>query len=278
MKSEVANKNKNGPPNLHKNMPYYDNFQQKPKLSQVFLKDYSSVAEVFDDLDLKGKTVLEIGAGRGVITKVLAKKAKKVIALEIDSELCDLLKDEMANQKNVEVNCADALQASLNYPVIIGFLPYHISSPLLFKILGSNFKEAILCLQKEFALRLIAEPCSSDYSKLTVMAQSRADIDYLATVPKEAFSPIPKVDSALVYVVKNEKFKLNEQLVSALFQHKNQLVKKALQHSEKTLNLTKEQIFEFTRTIDSTKRVRTLDLGSLAQLSKQFEAFFSPRA
>ncbi|MBI5225396.1 ribosomal RNA small subunit methyltransferase A [Candidatus Micrarchaeota archaeon] len=255
--------------------PYYENFRQKKRLSQVFLSDYSAIADVFDDLDLKGKIVLEIGAGEGAITKVLSKKAKKVIALEIDKELCTILKEKAGEMKNVEIICADAMQASLDYEVIIGFLPYHISSPLLFKILNSKFKEAVLCVQKEFALRLVSEVNSGDYSKLSVMAQNLADIDYLQTVPAAAFSPVPKVDSALVYLVKNPKGKLDEAVVSALFQHKNQSIKKALSHSTQALNKTKQQILDFCKKINSAKRARTLSLEELHEICAKYDAFFS---
>lgn len=252
-----------------KNFP---SLRQKKKLSQVFLRDYSAIAGIFDDLDLKGKTVLEIGAGEGAITGVIAKKAKRVVALEIDPEACELLREKFAPQKNLEILNADALQASLNYPIIIGFLPYHISTPLLFKILDSNFKEAIICVQKEFASRMVASPGSSDYSKLSVMSQSKAEITFLSTVPKEAFSPIPKVDSALVYLVKKDSFKMNDALVAALFQHKNQFVRKALRHSQGTLNIPKAKFTKFLSLMPE-KRVRTLALYELESLSKTYGQF-----
>ncbi|MFH0971349.1 MAG: 16S rRNA (adenine(1518)-N(6)/adenine(1519)-N(6))-dimethyltransferase RsmA [Candidatus Micrarchaeota archaeon] len=252
--------------NPDKHLPYYQNFKQKKRFSQVFLKDYSAVSEIFDNLDLKGKCVVEIGAGEGVITKVLAKKAKKVLAIEIDPELCKILSSNMKKSKNVEVVCADALQASLNYPVVIGFIPYHISSPLIFKILGSSFEEALLCVQKEFADRLVASPGTSDYSKLSVMSQSKADITYLATVPASAFSPVPKVDSALVYLVKKKQAALNEALISALFQHKNQTIKNAIMHSLKNLNIGPETAKQFLSKVDSSKRARTLSIVELERV------------
>jgi 16S rRNA (adenine1518-N6/adenine1519-N6)-dimethyltransferase len=255
-----------------RNSSNFPSLRQKKRLSQVFLKDYSAVSGVFDELDLKGKTVLEIGAGTGIITRVLSKKARKVVALEIDPDACGLLRENLSNSKNVEILCVDALQASFNYPVIIGFLPYHISSPLLFKILSSNFKEAIVCVQKEFASRMVAEPGSSEYSRLSVMAQNHAEITYLATVPKEAFSPIPKVDSALVYLVKNPRPALNAAFVSALFQHKNQSVRKALKHSRKVLKIPDDNFANFLLLMPE-KRTRLLTLGELRLLSKTYEQF-----
>ncbi|MEK6954078.1 MAG: 16S rRNA (adenine(1518)-N(6)/adenine(1519)-N(6))-dimethyltransferase RsmA [Candidatus Micrarchaeota archaeon] len=256
----------------------FPSLRQKKALSQVFISDYSAVSEIFDDLDLKGKTVLEIGSGTGAITKHLALKAKKVIGLEIDSEACKILRETFSGQKNVEILNVDALQASLNYPVIIGFLPYHISTPLLFRILNSDFEEAIVCVQLEFAKRMVAESGTSDFSKLSVMSQCRADITYLATVPKEAFSPIPKVDSALVYLEKNLKFHLNEELVSALFQHKNQSVKKALSHSKSLFGEKKETLAKFLSSIPtdlSSKRIRFLSLEDLDLLSSAYARFIT---
>ncbi len=257
---------------MRSHQPYFENFRQKKRLSQVFLKDYSAVSEVFDNLDLKGKTVLEIGAGPGKITSVLAKEARKVVALEIDEELCGLLREEAKHLKNVEIICADALQASLNYPVIIGFIPYHISSPLLFKILGSGFKEALLCVQKEFAKRLVAAAGTSDYSKLSVMAQNKAEITYLMAVPASAFSPIPKVDSALVYLVRRDQAALNERLISAIFQHKNQTIKNAVLHSLKNLGITTEIASAFLSKIDSGKRARTLSIPELEAISTIYDS------
>ncbi|MFH1442872.1 MAG: rRNA adenine N-6-methyltransferase family protein, partial [Candidatus Micrarchaeota archaeon] len=205
------------------------------------------------------------------------KKAKKVVAIEIDADLASLLKERFKTSKNVEIICGDAMQSSFNYPVVIGFLPYHIISPILFKLLSSAFGDSILCVQKEFALRMVAEPGTSDYSKLSVMAQSKADITYLATVPKEAFSPVPKVDSALVYLVKNEKFKPNGPLISALFQHKNQSAKKAILHSLPQLKLSREQAQLLFSKADFSKRPRFMSLKELSSLSAAYDGLFTSK-
>ncbi len=249
--------------------------KQKKRLSQVFLRSYSSVAQTFENIDLKNKNILEIGAGRGIITRHLLAKAKHVTAIEIDPELCEELMHAFKDSKNLTIICGDATILPLNSPIIIGFLPYHISSTLLFRILNSKFHEAILCVQDEFARRLVAEENTKEYSKLTVMARSKADILCLQPVPKADFIPKPQVDSALIYLKKNPKFKLNEQLIGAIFQHKNQKLKNALLHSRVQLHLTKAQIKNFLLEIDATKRPRSISLKELEVLSRTYEAFFT---
>ena len=249
---------------------------QNKKLSQVFLRDFRAVSDVFGNLDLKGKTVLEIGAGEGAITKVLARKAKRVIALEVDESLIPKLFSKLKKFKNVEIVHADALQANLDYENIVGFLPYHISAPLIFRILDSKFSEALLCVQKEVALRMVAQPNSSEYSRLSVMVQGKSDVDFISVVPKEAFSPVPKVDSALVYLRKANNAKLNDKIISTLFQHRNQSVSKSLFNSRSSLFPEKNKN-EARKAIDSAipsnlaeRRVRTLSLSEFEEISGAF--------
>ncbi|MFH1200311.1 MAG: 16S rRNA (adenine(1518)-N(6)/adenine(1519)-N(6))-dimethyltransferase RsmA [Candidatus Micrarchaeota archaeon] len=252
---------------------YMQSLFQKKRLSQVFLRDISSVSDYLDLADFSGKTVLEIGAGTGVVTEYLAARAKRVVAIEIDPEAIGALKQRTAGMKNVEVVAADALRASLDYPVVVGFLPYHISTPLLVRLLHSDYGDAILCLQKEFALRMVAPPDDVEYSRLSVLAQSLADVEFLGVVPAGAFVPVPKVDSALVYLHRNPKFSLDDALVSALFQHKNQSVKNAVGHSARALGIDKPAAKALAASLPlNDRKVRSLTLEELETLSKAFQA------
>ncbi len=227
-----------------------------------------------DALPLEGKTVLEIGAGTGVLTSALARRAKRVIALEIDSRLREQLLKRTAGFKNVEINFVDARKFNFTgFKTIFGNLPYHASTSLLLKILESGFKEAVLCLQKEFAERLTARPGSREWSRLSVAAQANADVEILFQIPRFAFTPVPKVDSAIVLLKKNKKFELDATLVNALFQHKNQTVKNALLHSARALGLEKKALFAALEKIgkEKEKKVRMLSLGELQALSMQFK-------
>ena len=242
------------------------------RLSQVFLQAPAIARLAAEALPLKGKTVLEIGAGKGILTEELEKRAKRVVALEIDPKLVEILAEKFKRSK-VEVARGDALKASFNgFDAIVGNLPYHLSSAILFRFLDSDAPAAVFMLQKEFAERLLAEPGTHDYSRLAVMTQAVADVEIIGYAPAECFDPIPRVDSALVKLKRSEKFKLSAPLVAALFQHKNQTVRNALLHSQRALGLPKARLAEFADSLDARNRkVRSLSLGSLEDLSREFK-------
>jgi 16S rRNA (adenine1518-N6/adenine1519-N6)-dimethyltransferase len=215
------------------------------KFSQVFLKSERILKEIVDYANLNEKDiVIEIGAGYGNLTKYIAKKVKKVYAIEIDKGLFLKLKENLSGFKNIEFVNADVLK--IKFPSankIIGNLPYQISSPITEKILiflneeklREKYKDifAILMYQREFAERMIAEPGFPDYSRLTVLVNYFADCKILKYIPRNFFKPIPKVDSAVVKIVpkgrkKDEKFFKTTKI---LFFHKNNTVIKAIVNS-----------------------------------------------
>jgi len=241
------------------------------RLSQVFLNSDEIAEKIAAAIPLRGKTVLEIGAGTGILTRALAKRAKRVVAIEIDAKLARSLAESAP--KNVEVIHADALAFnSAGFDTVFGNLPYHLSSPLLFRILESDFEKAVVMLQKEFALRLVAEPDEDDYSRLTVMAQAKADVELLGEVTREHFDPQPQVDSILVLLKRKTKpVPLDADLVNALFQHKNQTVRNAFEHSAYALGKDKDELRAFANSLEvKDRRVRSLSLDELAWLGKKF--------
>ena len=143
--------------------------------------------------------VLEIGAGLGFLTELLAKKADKVIAVEIDPRLVRVLRKRFRGMDNIEIVQGDILKMSIQeFNKVVSTPPYSISSHLLFWILSSPFNLAVLTFQKEFAARLNAPVGSDDYCRLSVMSYYKAWIELLDEVPKEAFYPPPEVDSVIV--------------------------------------------------------------------------------
>jgi len=202
------------------------------KLGQNFLIDERVADRQIKYADLKkDDVVLEIGAGYGILTKKMA-KISKVVAIEIDSKLIERLR----NIPNVHVIHGDALKLNfdeIEFNKIVSNLPYHISSPITFKILKSNFELAVLMYQKEFARRLVAQPGTKDYSRLTIMAHFMADFELLEEVPPFAFRPIPKVSSCIVRVKpRGKRFDVDEKLfgdvVRAIFMHRRKKIKNAL--------------------------------------------------
>ncbi|HDQ15744.1 MAG TPA: ribosomal RNA small subunit methyltransferase A [Bacteroidetes bacterium] len=210
----------------------------KSKLGQNFLIDESvAEREVRYANIVKNDVVLEIGPGKGILTKKLAEKAKKVIAIEIDKKLFDSLEKQMPD--NVELIHDDALEIDfedlLKFNKIVANLPFQISSPITFKILDYDFELAVLIYQKEFADRLIAKPRSKDYSRLTVNTYYKANCELLEIIPSNCFEPQPKVDSSIIKMIKRKKHPfsvLNEEsffrLVKILFNNRRKKIKNIL--------------------------------------------------
>jgi 16S rRNA (adenine1518-N6/adenine1519-N6)-dimethyltransferase len=183
---------------------------RRPKLGQHFLADSGFRRRIADSLSLRaGDLIIEIGAGRGAMTGLLAERARRVVAIELDRALVEQLKEKFEGDSRIEILHADILSADLaalcrryetNQCFVFGNLPYYITSPILDHL--GNFRGAIramaLLVQREVADRLIAAPGSSDYGYLSVFVQLFSRPRLLFSVPPGAFSPPPQVHSALV--------------------------------------------------------------------------------
>jgi len=177
------------------------------KTGQNFLIDKNIAELEVKRADItKNDIVLEIGPGTGVLTTLIADKAKKVVAIEIDDVLIDRLKSFLP--ENVMLIHDDALKVDFSklprFNKIVSNLPFQISSPVTFKFLEYDFERAILIYQKEFADRMIAKPGSKDYSRLSVGVYYKSFCDVVARVPKTCFYPQPKVDSRIVKLIPRE--------------------------------------------------------------------------
>lgn len=176
----------------------------KKKLGQNFLIDPNIAQLEINYANInKDDIVLEVGPGRGILTNLLAKKAKKVIAIEIDKNLFESLKETLPS--NVILINNDILKINLKYlpkfNKVVSNLPYWISSPFTFKLLEYNFDLAILLYQKEFAERIVAKPGSKKYSRLSVNVYYKSKCSLLRIISKDVFYPVPKVDSAVVKLI-----------------------------------------------------------------------------
>ena len=194
--------------------------QLKPKLGQHFLASDSAALQIVDALgDVSQNTVLEIGPGRGVLTSLLAKRTRRLIAVEIDRVLAAQLRLRFAMFPNVEVIEADILtidfdslfgpKPGLSRPGIefkptpakvIGNLPYYITSEILLRLLeyAKYIETLVLLVQREVADRIAAKPGSSDYGLLSATAQLYAQVEKLFTLPPGDFAPPPKVHSSVL--------------------------------------------------------------------------------
>ncbi len=249
-----------------------ESFRYFKKLGQNFLAAPEILDEIAELLPIKGKSVLEIGAGDGRLTDTLAYAGAKVTALEIDERLIALLKKRFARRRSVKIVEQSVLDFEFTpFKYIYGNIPYNLSTPILLKTLESNFEHAVFMVQAEFGERLIAKAGTRNYSRLSVTLQSRAKAEIVNFVPKECFYPIPEVDSLLLHITpkkKSEVVKLDEQLVSALFQHPNQNLRKALKHSRHLLG--EEKFREIVAKIPQellAKSAREVTLEEFAMLS-----------
>ena len=177
----------------------------KKSLGQHFLSDPRILTRIADALEpADGETVLEIGPGRGTLTEILAARAGRLVAIEKDRDLVPRLRERFPE---VEVIEGDALEldwhaiAGPGPRSIIGNIPYYITSPLIDKALTPPRPRTIVFLvQQEVADRVAAPPGGAEYGALTVGVQSVARVERLFRVPAGAFSPPPKVDSAVLRI------------------------------------------------------------------------------
>lgn len=183
----------------------------KKALGQHFLTDLDVAARIAATLDgEKGKPVLEIGPGMGVLTRFLLEEGHDVKVVEIDSESVDYLRDNFPDLKGRIIE-GDFLKMDLAELMggrefcVIGNYPYNISSQIFFKVL--DYKDLIPCcsgmLQKEVAERLAAAPGSKAYGILSVLLQAWYNVEYLFTVDEHVFNPPPKVKSGVIRCTRN---------------------------------------------------------------------------
>lgn len=258
------------------------------KLGQNFLRDKSVVDKIISAANLRADDfVIEIGPGEGVLTEKLSAHAKKVIAIEIDKNLCDLLRSLLRSKKNVEVINEDILKINLRgllcpqgstlatakveplrrYKVIAN-LPYYITSPIIRLFLESEFppSEMILMVQKEVAERIVEKP--GKMSILTVSVQYYAQPELLFYVDKKSFEPVPEVDSCVIRITpyhsplpkrgegeSREKF---FQIVRAGFSAKRKMLVNNLSNS---FHLDKKEVEEKIKKIGLSPKVRAQELS-----------------
>jgi 16S rRNA (adenine1518-N6/adenine1519-N6)-dimethyltransferase len=180
----------------------------KPKLGQNFLHDGHAIHRIIAALgDCSGTTVVEIGPGKGAVTRVLAPHAAHVLAVELDGELVARLRNEFPPDR-VTIVLQDVLSfdfaSAANPPgqrlAVVGNLPYYITSPILLKLAASHvaLDRAVLMMQREVADRVVAKPGTRDYGVLSVTAQMYGPVEKLFTLPPGAFSPPPEVHSSVI--------------------------------------------------------------------------------
>lgn len=175
------------------------------RYGQHFLTDDRVLEDIAAAVDPgPGDTVLEIGPGRGALTDLLVKRAERVVAIEIDRALADGLRKRYASSPRVEIHEQDVLQsdfgalAGRDY-LLAGNVPYYITTPIIFKSLDPPVaRRAVFLVQKEVADRMLSSAGDEEYGALTINVSVTASVERIRSVAAGAFSPPPKVDSAVI--------------------------------------------------------------------------------
>jgi 16S rRNA (adenine1518-N6/adenine1519-N6)-dimethyltransferase len=250
-------------------------------LGQNYLIDDFKRKKIIEYANLtKEDTVLEIGPGIGTLTIELAKKARKVIAIEQDTTIFNILKKRLEKEKidNVELINGDAVKVDFpEFNKIVSNLPYQISSPISFKFLKHDFDLAILMYQKEFADRMNGKVGTKQYSRLSAMLYFKANIKFLTKVSPESFIPSPKVDSSVVELkpkeskIADDDFKIYSKVVKALFQHRNKKARNALIDSRHIIGFKdKKELKSILNNLeDENPRIKELLLERTINLSPE---------
>lgn len=259
-------------------------FRHKKHLGQHFLADNEILRHEAELLSPEGKDVLEIGAGDGRLSRmVFALKPSSLTLLEIDRELCSLLRKNYSPFKEVTICEGDAMDfvralpnASKKYKLICGNIPYQISGPLFASLSRLEFERGVFCVQKEVAERLAANPGSSDFGRLSLAVQLRYSVRISIAVPKGLFDPPPKVDSSIIVIEplkKKERISQPEnfeQVCTQLFSHRLQSVANAIYHSRAAFGMGKEEAREIAKTIKyRDEKVFCLDAEQICEIARQ---------
>jgi 16S rRNA (adenine1518-N6/adenine1519-N6)-dimethyltransferase len=182
------------------------------RFGQHFLNDQRVLAGIADALELRGdETVVEIGPGRGALTRHLVGRARRLVLIELDRALAANLREEFAGDPTIDVVEADVLDEDIaelagGPYVLVGNVPYYITTPIIFHALKPPMPlRAVFLVQKEVAERMAADADDEEYGALSVTIQALTEPELLLHVPPSAFTPAPKVHSAVVRLRPREK-------------------------------------------------------------------------
>ncbi|OAS85733.1 MULTISPECIES: 16S rRNA (adenine(1518)-N(6)/adenine(1519)-N(6))-dimethyltransferase RsmA [Metabacillus] len=265
-------------------------FSFKKSLGQNFLIEPNILSRIVDHAEVTDKTgVIEIGPGIGALTEQLARRAKKVVAFEIDQRLLPILNETLAPYPNVSIIHQDVLEADLKRAVkehfsdceeimVVANLPYYVTTPIIMKLLEDQLplKGIVVMLQKEVADRISAKPSTKEYGSLSIAVQYYTDAKTVMTVPKTVFVPQPNVDSAIIrLLVRNEPIVELEnesfffQIVRASFAQRRKTLLNNLVHflpNGKELKPVIEETLSQVN-IDGKRRGESLSIEEFAKLS-----------
>lgn len=260
------------------------NFKFSKALGQNFLIDDSVLTDIVEGAEVcEDDLVIEIGPGVGTLTAQILKKAKRVVAIELDNSLIPILMDELGDNPNFQLIHNDALKVDFNEVIgdeksvkLVANLPYYVTTPIIANLLkgGYKFKSLTIMIQKEVAERINAEPNCKDYGALTLMVQYYCNTQIVRNVPPQCFMPRPKVDSIVIRLDRIEGNRVqpdNEKLFFDIIRNSFNMRRKTLWNSTKILGLPKEtmELAYEEAGIELKRRGETLSIQEFCELSNR---------
>jgi 16S rRNA (adenine1518-N6/adenine1519-N6)-dimethyltransferase len=257
-------------------------FRFTKSLGQNFLTDDSVLMDIVDGAEVNAEDfVIEIGPGVGTLTKELLKRAKRVCAIELDSDLIPILKEELKDFDNFDIVHEDALKVDFKELIgeeksvkVVANLPYYVTTPIIVKLLNEDykFKSLTIMIQKEVGERMAAKPNTKEYGALSILVQYHCDTKIIRKVSPSSFVPQPKVDSIVVKMDKLPQPRVqvkDEKLYFRVSRESFNARRKTLWNAMKNLKLNSEIIeAAFNKAgIDSKRRGETLSLEEFADLT-----------
>ena len=253
-----------------KKINHNKNYATKKKYGQNFLNDSSLSDKILDVASINKNTeVLEIGPGLGFLTKKLITNSKFLTSFEIDDDLIPILKKKFGKYENFDLVHRDFLEVDLSEFLenkkdvkVVANIPYYITSPIINKLLEyrENIDEIYLMVQKEVAERIASKPHSKNMSLLTHAVQFYAETEYLFTVPKEKFDPVPKVDSAFlgIKILKDKKYEsqISEEKYFKYLREAFSNKRKSISNNLSNLGFSKDFVKECLKKVGKTELAR----------------------
>jgi 16S rRNA (adenine1518-N6/adenine1519-N6)-dimethyltransferase len=258
------------------------NFKFSKSLGQNFLIDDSVLSDIVEGADVHEEDlVIEIGPGVGSLTAQLISKAKKVVSIELDSNLIPILETELGQYENFSLIHNDALKVDFNEIIrdeesvkLVANLPYYVTTPIIVRLLkeGYKFKSLTIMIQKEVAERINAEPNCKEYGSLSLLVQYYCNTRIVRTVSPSCFIPRPKVDSIVIRLDRLEEPKVkvkDESLMFEIIRNSFNMRRKTLWNGTKFISMSKEKLSEAYEKagIDPKRRGETLSLQEFATLA-----------
>ncbi|QGS52452.1 16S rRNA (adenine(1518)-N(6)/adenine(1519)-N(6))-dimethyltransferase RsmA [Spiroplasma tabanidicola] len=258
----------------------------KKKFGQNFITDKNLIKKIINILDQEpDHLIIEIGPGRGALTLELCNRFKKVVAIEIDSDMEMILKSNIPNNNLdliindvLKINFENLIKDKYNRISIISNTPYYITSEIIFKTLkiSQKINKAVFMVQKEVAERICAKANEKNYNNLSVACQFYSNLKYEFTVKKNLFTPIPKVDSAIISMsfIQDNIGKVNDDIkfvsfVRKLFNNKRKTILNNLTNITNNKQKSLKVLDEIK--IDSNKRPENISLNEFINLFNEVQ-------